>query len=106
MKCHTATSSDGFKFFLPGCWGGALYGIHRCTCYKPITKTKKDKEVDLEKECRMLRAINEKLQSDNRKLKDRIMEVERNGLPLHMRKELNDPIWRKYYLKKYEQKGV
>lgn len=22
----------GFRYFLPGCWGGAVYGVDHCTC--------------------------------------------------------------------------
>lgn len=32
MKCHWATDDDGTRFWLPGCWGGAVNGPYACHC--------------------------------------------------------------------------
>lgn len=41
MRCHR----DGpTGIYIPVCWGGVIYGKHRCTCY---TKTYPDLEATL-----------------------------------------------------------
>ena len=37
MHCHWRTE-DGERFMLPGCMGGAVYGMRGCTCVRPSRK--------------------------------------------------------------------
>lgn len=32
MQCTWAEEESGFRFFLPNCMGGAVYGPNGCTC--------------------------------------------------------------------------
>ena len=44
--CHYIYVKDVGKVFIPGCMGGAVYGIDRCTCDRE--KYKKDLETRIE----------------------------------------------------------
>lgn len=80
---------DGERVWIPGCMSGAMSGGDYCTCYKPIFKNKiKDKISVLEDECSKLRTINNNLNRKNKQLWERINEIQRQGLPLKLRREL------------------
>lgn len=37
-RCKFVTEKDGFRWFFPQCMGGAVYGIHGCTCDRYILR--------------------------------------------------------------------
>lgn len=94
MRCRTYKHEDGFEYDVPGCWGAALGGKSNCTCYKTIKKSKVEKEKDiideLGNECRMLREVNERLNRQNRVLFLRCAELQRQGLPLDVRRDIEN----------------
>ena len=86
MKCHyiyEKLKGKVLKILIPGCWGSAVYGVHRCTCRRN-RKPKESKETKLIKE---LEKENARL---NRLLK-KLLNSEINGKNNRKRGVINDP---------------
>lgn len=72
MKCHYSHDETGYRFWLPGCWGGATGGPNFCTCRYVVYDPEKDKHKELrkiikdqEKEIAILNRIIKKLVRKN-----------------------------------------
>lgn len=112
MRCHYHKDTDGKKYLIPGCWSVATNGrddMFGCTCYKPKhivpTKPGELKNEELERECRKLQAINDKLNARNKVLQEENAELRRAGLPLDVRRAIDsgelDGSYNAYYAIKH-----
>jgi hypothetical protein len=105
MRCGYYTYR-GEKYWIPGCYGGIYGDDGGCYCYKPkVTEmrkyeTKKDQNEQLQDECRKLKHLLEQSQKKLHKAELRIRELERQGLPLHLRRRLNEPAYLKVFIDK------
>ncbi len=79
--------------FIPGCIGGAVYGKHACTCYTYKNPQKKE---SLEYECNFLKQRVAELESKLHKLTSENNELLRQGLPVMIRRRIDDPAYLLY----------
>lgn len=58
---------EGARYFIPGCYGSAVWGVSRCTCIKRDESELTDKEIiiKLQKE---IRELHRQLQSQKKAL--------------------------------------
>lgn len=55
-RCRWKTEPDGFRWFLPECWGGVIHGSEGCYCERPTGKAARSVEDRLD---RLERAVAE-----------------------------------------------